>query len=155
MPSGTTASLGRRKRCGRVRLRRLIAHENRAFITYKRLLADGSRSTRRRRSVDLTACSGCNRPDARYLRCLVLEQCYASPVVLRLNTLQNVRASLARVARETARGTLDVSRGSLLTRQCVALLAHDRSMVALDIDERLAAIEERLDQADEAWRAHR
>ena len=71
-------------------------------------------------------------------------------MTLRLNTLQNVRSSLARVARETARGTLDVARGSLLTRQLSALLAHDRSMVSLDIDERLAAIEQRLDEADEA-----
>ena len=90
-----------------------------------------------------------------HLRRRVREQCYDSPVVLRLNTLQNVRSSLARVARETARGNLDVSRGALLTRQLSALLAHDRAMTALDIDERLGEIEKRLDEADAEWRAHR
>ena len=59
------------------------------------------------------------------------------------------------MARETARGTLDLAAANLLTRQLSALLSHDRAMAAVAIDERLAEIEQRLDEADEAWRARR
>ena len=74
------------------------------------------------------------------------------PVVLRLNTLEAVRGSLARVTRETAKGTLALDAARVLTRQLAALLLHDRTVAALELAERLDAIEARLDEADKAAR---